>query len=118
MALPFFHAAIAPRAHTSTLKAGWSSYVMRKFELEPFFAYSEKYQITDGGGVPPMIIAMIMSPLNKKYSLKCTKGAISGGAPLGAETQKRFEALLGGAPFSQVYGMVRPTYTSASLFLC
>ena len=103
--MPFFHAAIAPRVHTSVLKAGWKSYVMRRFELEPFFAYSEKYQVTEAGGVPPMIIAMIMSPLRNKYSLKSAKGAMCGGAPLGAGPQKRFEHLLGGAPFTQVYGM-------------
>jgi 4-coumarate--CoA ligase len=107
--LPFFHAAIAPRAHTGVLKAGWKAFVMRRFELEPFFAYSEKYQVTESGGVPPMIIAMIMSPLRNKYSLKSAKAAMAGGAPLGAGPQKRFEDLLGGAPFTQVYGMTEAT---------
>ena len=104
--MPFFHAGIAPRIHTSVLKAGWKSYIMRRFELEPFFQYSEKYQITEAGGVPPMVIAQIMSPLNKKYSLKSVKAAMCGAAPLGAGPQARYEALLGGAAFTQVWGMV------------
>ena len=82
---------------------------MRRFELEPFFAYSERYQVTESGGVPPMIIAMIMSPLRKKYSLKSAKAAVCGAAPLGAGPQRRFEELLGGAPFTQVYGMTEAT---------
>ena len=56
-----------------------------------------------------MIIAMIMSPLRNKYSLKSARAAIAGSAPLGAGPQKRFEDLLGGAPFTQVYGMTETT---------
>jgi 4-coumarate--CoA ligase len=69
---------------------------MRRFELEPYFAYSEKYQVTEIGGVSPMVIAMIMSPLRNKYSLKSAKAAMAGGAPLGVGPQRRFEELLGG----------------------
>jgi 4-coumarate--CoA ligase len=82
---------------------------MRRFELQQYFAFSEKYKVTESGGVPPMIIAMIMSPLRNKYSLKSARAAICGGAPLGPGPQKRFEELLGGAPFTQVYGMTETT---------
>ncbi len=85
---------------------------MRRFELEPFFQYSEKYQVTEAGGVPPMIIAQIMSPLNKKYSLKSAKSAFCGAAPLGAGPQNRYEELLGGAAFTQVWGMTETTCIS------
>ena len=105
--LPMFHAAIAPRAHTGVLKAGWTSYIMRRFDLEGYLSNCEKYAITEVGGVPPMIIAMIMSPLSKKYSLKAARAGGSGAAPLGKGPQARFQALMSeGAPFTQVWGMV------------
>ena len=105
LCLPMFHAATFPIAHTTALKAGNPSYVTRRFELENFLAIIEKYQITDLILVPPLVIATIMSDLNKKYSLKSVKAAYCGAAPLGAGPQKKFQELMGvNAPFTQVWG--------------
>ena len=105
LCLPMFHAAIAPIAHTSTLKSGYTAIVMRRFELEPFLANIEKHKITDLLLVPPLVIATIMSPLAKKYSLLSLKVIRCGAAPLGKGPQKTFEDLVGGAaPFTQVWG--------------
>lgn len=105
-ATPMFHAAVAPRVHTSVFKSGESNYVMRRFELEPFLASIEKYGVTDLTVVPPMAIMIIMSPLSKKYSFKSVRAAIAGAAPLGKESQARLKALLPpGTPMTQVWGM-------------
>ena len=105
LCLPMFHAAVFPAAHTTSLKAGQGSYVMRRFELEGFLANIERYQITDIGAVPPLVIAIIMSDLTKKYSLKSVRAAACGAAPLGKGLQKRFQDLLAhGAPCTQVWG--------------
>ena len=105
LCLPMFHAATAPLCHTTTLKDGHLGVVMRRFELEPFLANIEKYKITDGLFVPPLVIAIIMSPITRKYDLRSLTMARCGAAPLGKGPQKRLEELMGEtAPFTQVWG--------------
>lgn len=101
-----FHAAAVPMAHFSTLKSGSTSYIMRRFGLEAFLDALEKYQITDLVCVPPIVIAVVMSPLNKKYSLKSVKTATCGAAPLDKGSQGRLQRLLSpNASFTQLWGM-------------
>ncbi|RDW64149.1 hypothetical protein BP5796_10651 [Coleophoma crateriformis] len=105
-ALPMFHAACVPSAHTSALKAGHQTFVMQRFDLEPFLANIEKYAITDVTIVPPIVIAVIMSPITMNYSLKSIRFAQCGAAALGRGPQSRIQALLAdGATFTQVWGM-------------
>ena len=44
---PMFHVSQVPRVHTSALKGGYLTYVMRRFELEPWLANIGKYQISE-----------------------------------------------------------------------
>ncbi|OQV02545.1 hypothetical protein CLAIMM_07730 [Cladophialophora immunda] len=107
---PMFHAAIAPRCHTSTLKLGEKAYVMRRFELEPFLANIEKFKVTEFYVVSAMAVAIAMSPLIKKYSLKSIRHGLAGAAPLNKETQAAIKPYLGpDAPFAQVWGMTETT---------
>lgn len=104
--LPMFHAAIAPRAHFSTLKTGEKSYVMRRFELEAFAASIEKFGVTQLIIVPPIAIGLIMSPVVRKYSLKSIKWGGIGAAPLSKASQARLQAMLADdATCNQVWGM-------------
>jgi acyl-CoA synthetase (AMP-forming)/AMP-acid ligase II len=104
--LPMFHAAMAPRAHTSTLKLGEKSYVMRRFDLEVFAASIEKFGATQLILVPPIAIALIMAPIVKKYSLKSIRWGGIGAAPLSKESQARLLTLLADdACFNQVWVM-------------
>lgn len=66
--LPMFHVATVPAVHVSPFRSGHPCWIMRRFELEPFLAAVEKHQITDLGMVPPLVIAIIMSPLSKSKS--------------------------------------------------
>jgi 4-coumarate--CoA ligase len=101
--LPLFHVAVAPSAHFSPLKSGTRVYLMRRFELEPYLANIERFGITDLIMVPPVVIAIIMSPLRHKYSLASIKWAICGAAPMGKEMQARLKTLLNeDVPFTQV----------------
>ncbi|KAF2026029.1 4-coumarate-CoA ligase-like protein [Setomelanomma holmii] len=103
---PMFHVSNVPRAHTSPLRGGMKTYVMRRFELESWLRNIERFQITEANMVPPMVIQVINSPLTKKYSLKSIRNSWVGAAPLAAEPQARYKALLGaGTPFNQVWGM-------------
>lgn len=102
---PVFHAAAAPVTHATTLKKGQQLYLMRRFDFKQFLSNIEKYQITNVGMAPPMVIATVMSPLTKEYNLKSLKWPICGAAPLDKIPQKMFGELIEeGAPFTQVYG--------------
>ncbi|CAG8933613.1 unnamed protein product [Penicillium salamii] len=107
IAVPVFHASAAPVTHTSTLKAGHVVYMMRRFDLEKFLQTVEKYNVTDLAMVPPIVIAILMSPLSKRRPfLKKTRVASCGAAPLDKGIQARFRSLMGdNAPFTQVWGM-------------
>lgn len=107
IAVPVFHASAAPVTHTSTLKAGNVVYMMRRFDLEKFLQTVEKYNVTDLAMVPPIVIAILMSPISKRRPfLKKTRVASCGAAPLDKGIQARFRSLMGdNAPFTQVWGM-------------
>ena len=108
--LPMFHMAAVPTALITALKEGHLSFVMRRFTLEGFLANIERFGITEVGMVPPLVIATIMSPLSKKYSLKSLRNATCGAAPLGKGPQEQFQNLMSdGEPFTQVYGMTEAT---------
>ncbi|EXJ75357.1 uncharacterized protein A1O5_02053 [Cladophialophora psammophila CBS 110553] len=104
--LPMFHAAIAFRAHTSTLKEGEKTYIMRRFDLEQFLANLERYQVTCLGIVPTMALNIIKSPHSGKYSMKSVRWCMCGAAPLRPETQAQLQQLLSeDCPVTQVWGM-------------
>ncbi|KAJ5502786.1 AMP-dependent synthetase/ligase [Penicillium fimorum] len=107
IAVPIFHAAVAPVTHISTLKAGVVIYLMRRFDLETYLSTVEKYNITDLTMVPPIVIAILMSPLSrKKPYLQNARMAGCGAAPLDKNVQARFRSLMGdNKPFTQVWGM-------------
>jgi 4-coumarate--CoA ligase len=101
-----FHVSNVPRAHTSPLRGGIKTYVMRRFELESWLRNIQRFQITEANMVPPMVIQVINSPLTKKYSLSSIRNSWVGAAPLAAEPQARYKALLRpDTPFNQVWGM-------------
>ncbi|KAF2705392.1 4-coumarate-CoA ligase-like protein [Pleomassaria siparia CBS 279.74] len=103
---PMFHVSNVPRAHTSPLRGGMKTYVMRRFELESWLSNVERFQITEANMVPPMVVQVINSPLAQKYSLHSIRNGWVGAAPLAAEPQARLKSLLRpNAPFNQVWGM-------------
>lgn len=114
--LPLFHVATVPGVHISPFRSGHPCWVMRRFELEPFLAAVEKHQITDLAMVPPLVIAIIMSPLRNKYSMRSVRRVVAGAAPLDAMSQRRLQALCApDATFTQVWGMTETT-SAVSLF--
>ncbi|KAF2679279.1 4-coumarate-CoA ligase-like protein [Lentithecium fluviatile CBS 122367] len=103
---PMFHVSNVPRAHTSPLRSGLKTYIMRRFHLESWLHNIERFQITEANMVPPMVIQVINSPLTRKYSLKSIRYGWCGAAPLAADPQARMKALLSpDAGFNQVWGM-------------
>lgn len=117
MTLPVFHASAASVTHISALKAGTPTYIMRRFNLETFLTSVERYGITDVSTVPPIVVAVIMSPLScERGYLKNIRAATCGAAPLDKDLQARFRALLSpSTPFTQVWGMTE-TCRVATMF--
>lgn len=56
---PMFHVAAVPGVIFSPLRNGVKTFVMRRFDLEPYLHAAERHQITDCGTVPPMVISII-----------------------------------------------------------
>ncbi|KAA8652842.1 hypothetical protein EYZ11_003322 [Aspergillus tanneri] len=107
MPLPIFHAAAAPLAHISVLKAGQPIYMMRRFDLLGYLRAVETHQATEAILVPPIVIAIVMNPLSSERGyLKSLRFACCGAAPLDRDMQARFRKLMApDAPFTQVWGM-------------
>lgn len=78
--------------------------------MEEYLSAVERYGITDLVMVPPIVIAILMSPLSRTHPfLKGVRVAACGAAPLDKDLQARFRSLMGGAPFNQVWGMTETT---------
>lgn len=113
---PMFHIGAFTQVQVSQLKEGRAAYIMRRFEVEPYLSYHEKYSITECFMAPPMINGVVMSEMadpkspKYKYSMKTVRTGRVGAAPLAADMQKRFHRLLGeGARMTQVWGMTETT---------
>ena len=80
---------------------------MRRFDLPLFLETVEKYNITELAVVPPVVLAILASPLaHSRPFLRSVRAAAVGAAPLDKVAQARFRALLApGAPCTQVWGM-------------
>ena len=105
LVMPMFHIGVLPVASCTSLKAGHVGVVMRRFDLAKFLSNIEKFQISELGMVPPMVIATVMAPMTKDHSLKSVKAATIGAASLDKGPQVKFQALIDeSAPCTQVYG--------------
>jgi 4-coumarate--CoA ligase len=67
VALPMFHAASAPMAHTTPLRSGEKMYVLARFDLEKWFWACEKYAVTDVTMVPPVSSRFPLSPSSSYF---------------------------------------------------
>lgn len=111
-----FHAAMVPSAHIAALRAGDASYVLRRFDLEHFLWSIHTHKINELIFVPPVAVAVIKSPLTKKYSLKSLRAALCGAGPLDKESQNELQKLLSSeTTFTQGWGMTE-TSCGASRF--
>ena len=105
VAMPMFHVGMLPTAICTTFKTGQIGVVMRRFDLAKYLSNVERFQITELGMAPPMVIATIMAPITKHYNLKSVKVAVIGAAPLDKGPQARLQALISDdAPCTQVWG--------------
>lgn len=90
-----YHAAMVPLTHVSPLRSYFPTYIMRRFELEPFLYNISTYKISEIIVVPPVALAIIKSPATAKYSFSALKWVGCGAAPLARESQLALQGVLG-----------------------
>ena len=81
-------------AHITPPRSGHISYVMRRFDIEDFLHFTEKYQVTELFVVPPIIVSILQSPLVEKFSLRSLRCGMTGGAKVDLLSQKAFSMLM------------------------
>lgn len=91
--------------------------MMRRFELHAFLEANEKFGATELGMVPPIVVAIVMSPFSRtRPFLKSIRNVTCGAAPLDKGLQARLlELVEPGVPFNQVWGMTE-TSCIATMF--
>ncbi|KAI5818393.1 amp dependent CoA ligase [Pyronema omphalodes] len=115
--LPMFHAACAPSAIISMLRSSIRCLVMRRFDLDLYLNTVRDYGVTHLSLVPPMVLAMVMSPKVNASFFKSVRIAASGAAPLSLGIQKRFQKLLPErATMTQAWGMTETTCIATKFF--
>ncbi|XP_062116012.1 4-coumarate--CoA ligase-like 9 [Humulus lupulus] len=79
--------------------------LMERFDFEPMLRAVEKYKVTYMPVSPPLVVALVNSELARKYDLSSLRLLGCGGAPLGEETIKSFNAKYPNVEITQGYGL-------------
>uniref|UniRef100_A0A803P8C0 Uncharacterized protein n=1 Tax=Cannabis sativa TaxID=3483 RepID=A0A803P8C0_CANSA len=79
--------------------------LMERFDFETMLRAVEKYRVTYMPVSPPLVVALVNSELAKKYDLSSLRLLGCGGAPLGEETIKSFNAKYPNVEITQGYGL-------------
>ena len=102
--LPFFHIYGMVVVLELGLCNGATIVTMPRFDFEEFLATTQQYRITNLPIVPPVVLALVKSPIVDKYDLSSVRLVFTGAAPLGrAQAQQLVQRL--GCQIRQGYGM-------------
>jgi len=102
--LPFFHIYGMVVIMKLGLCNGATIVTMPRFDFEEFLATTQKYRLTNLPIVPPVVLAMVKSPIVDQYDLSSVRIVFSGAAPLGeAQARQLMERI--GCQIRQGYGM-------------
>ncbi|KAI8711051.1 hypothetical protein NCS52_01480400 [Fusarium sp. LHS14.1] len=119
---PLYHIGSFPTVIVSQLRDGREAYIMRRFVLEPWLSYHQRFDITEVFMAPPMVVQVVMSKMadpgasEYKHSLRSVRNGYIGAAPLSADMQKRFHSLLApSARLGQIWGMTETTSQATSV---
>ncbi|KAJ9604741.1 hypothetical protein H2200_010855 [Cladophialophora chaetospira] len=114
---PMFHAAMVPSAHIAPLRSGHASYVLRRFEMEPYLSSIPKYKLTELVFFPPVAVGVLNYPDVHKYSFESVKMALCGAGALSRENQAALQAILGAeTSFTQVWGMTETSCVASKFY--
>ncbi|KAK4414048.1 4-coumarate--CoA ligase 1 [Sesamum alatum] len=87
------------------LRVGAAILIMQKFDIVPFLELIQKYKVTIGPFVPPIVLDIAKSPVVGKYDLSSVRTVMSGAAPLGKELEDAVRIKFPNAKLGQGYGM-------------
>lgn len=103
--LPLFHIYSLNSILLCGLRAGSAILIMQKFSIVPFLELIQKYKVTIGPFVPPIVLEIAKSPVVDNYDLSSVRTVMSGAAPLGKELEDAVRAKFPNAKLGQGYGM-------------
>ncbi|KAL0464018.1 UNVERIFIED_CONTAM: 4-coumarate--CoA ligase 1 [Sesamum latifolium] len=87
------------------LRFGAAILIMQKFDIVPLLELIQKYKVTIGPFVPPIVLEIAKSPVVDKYDLSSVRTVMSGAAPLGKELEDAVRIKFPNAKLGQGYGM-------------
>ncbi|KDQ09380.1 hypothetical protein BOTBODRAFT_148208 [Botryobasidium botryosum FD-172 SS1] len=107
--LPFYHIYGLALLVLFPFSVGVPLVICPRFDLALFCSGIQKYKITAALVVPPIMLALINSPIPLKYDLSSLRIIMSGGAPLakalGINLDKRLQSMGAKADIIQGYGL-------------
>ncbi|KAL2234527.1 UNVERIFIED_CONTAM: 4-coumarate--CoA ligase 1 [Sesamum indicum] len=112
--LPLFHI-YSLSVMLCGLRVGAAILIMQKFDIVPLLELIQKYKVTIGPFVPPIVLDIAKSPVVGKYDLSSVRTVMSGAAPLGKELEDAVRIKFPNAKLGQGYGM---TEAGAVLAMC
>ncbi|KAG5537353.1 hypothetical protein RHGRI_024709 [Rhododendron griersonianum] len=113
--LPMFHIYALNSILLCGLRVGAAIVLVQKFEIGSFLGAMERYKVTYGPFVPPIVLAVAKCEKTDDYDLSAVRMVQSGAAPLGKEVEEAVRAKFRNATLGQGYGM---TEAGPVLALC
>jgi acyl-CoA synthetase (AMP-forming)/AMP-acid ligase II len=106
----------APLSHLSgnnitfwAFAAGFTTYMMSKFDLEAFLRTLDEQKMEGVIVVPPLVTMMVKSPVSEKYKLSSLRHMIVGGASLSADLENRIRQKYPGITVRQNLDRIKST---------
>ncbi|KAK6773532.1 hypothetical protein RDI58_028770 [Solanum bulbocastanum] len=112
---PLFHIYALDSVLLCGLRVGAAILLMKKFDIVTCLELVQKYKVTIGPFVPPIILAIAKCPIVDNYDLSSVRIVISGAAPLGKKLEEVVGTKFPNAKLGQGYGM---TEAGAPITMC
>ncbi|CAA6672203.1 unnamed protein product [Spirodela intermedia] len=103
--LPLFHIYSLNSVLLCGLRAGSAILIMPKFEVVAMMDLVQRHRVTIAPFVPPIVLALVKSPMIDCYDLSSIRTIMSGAAPMGKELEDALKAKIPTATIGQGYGM-------------
>ncbi|PON72199.1 4-coumarate-CoA ligase [Trema orientale] len=94
---------------------GETMVLMARFDFEAMLRTVERHRVTSMPVSPPLVVALVKSELTRRYDLSSLRVLGCGGAPLGEEVVKSFNAKFPNVEMSQGYGLTETTGSVARM---
>ena len=113
--MPLYHAAAQTSYMIGTPKQSVTTYIMSAYNLDKMLQHIQEYRITEVLVAPPVVAALVASPLCRKYDLSSIRNIVCGTAPLASGLADGLSALLEDerARLRQAWGMTELTCTGS-----